>query len=103
MPACPRCSPPSGQGPEAIVRQLSRRLVELLPMRCRRRWVLAAAAIHGGTEPGLPEEAASWQADDLWQYAMYVAGRLHPRRRQPGVPVRQVCQDLDERPGYLAL
>jgi hypothetical protein len=31
--------------------------------------VLAAAGVHGGTEPDLLDEAASWQADDFWQYA----------------------------------
>jgi hypothetical protein len=29
--------------------------------------VLAAAALHGGTEPDLLEEVAWWQADDFWQ------------------------------------
>ena len=35
--------------------------------------MLAAAAIHGGTEPGLLEEVAWWQADDFWQYALFAA------------------------------
>src|SRR6266567_7943057 len=35
--------------------------------------VLAAAAVHGGTEPDLLEEVAYWQTDDFWQYAMYAA------------------------------
>ena len=35
--------------------------------------VLAAAAVHGGTEPDLLDEVAYWQADDFWQYAMYAA------------------------------
>ncbi|TVY98945.1 hypothetical protein EAS64_42565 [Trebonia kvetii] len=35
--------------------------------------VLAAAAVHGGTEPDLLDEVAFWQADDFWQYAMYAA------------------------------
>jgi hypothetical protein len=34
---------------------------------------LAAAALHGGTEPDLLEEAAWWQADDFWQYALFAA------------------------------
>lgn len=34
---------------------------------------LAAAAVHGGTEPDLLDEAALWQTDDFWQYAMYAA------------------------------
>ena len=29
--------------------------------------VLAAAALHGGTEPDLLDEVAWWQADDFWQ------------------------------------
>jgi len=37
--------------------------------------VLAAAAVHGGTEPDLLEEVAYWQADDSWQYAAYAAAR----------------------------
>ena len=35
--------------------------------------MLAAAAVHGGTEPDLLDEVASWQADDFWQYAMDAA------------------------------
>ena len=35
--------------------------------------VLAAAALHGGTEPDLLEEVAWWQADDFWQYALFAA------------------------------
>jgi hypothetical protein len=35
--------------------------------------VLAAAALHGGVEPDLLGEAAWWQADDFWQYAMVAA------------------------------
>jgi hypothetical protein len=46
--------------------------------------VLAAAAVHGGTEPDLLEEVAYWQTDDFWQYAMLRDRRLHPRRREPG-------------------
>jgi hypothetical protein len=46
--------------------------------------VLAAAAVHGGTEPDLLDEVAWWQADDFWQYALFAAARLYPRRRQPG-------------------
>ena len=65
--------------------------------------VLAAAAVHGGTEPDLPDEVASWQADDFWQYAMYAAvAYVRAAASRAGVPVRQACQDLDERPGHLA-
>jgi hypothetical protein len=35
--------------------------------------VLAAAALHGGTEPDLLDEVAWWQTDDFWQYALFAA------------------------------
>ena len=63
--------------------------------------VLAAAALHGGTEPDLLDEVASWQADDFWQYAMYAAvAYIRAAASLAGLPVRQACQDLDERPGH---
>jgi hypothetical protein len=66
--------------------------------------VLAAAGVHGGTEPDLLDEVASWQADDFWQYAMYAAvACIRAAASRAGVPVRQACQDLDERPGHPAL
>ena len=62
--------------------------------------VLAAAAVHGGTEPDLLDEVASWQADDFWQYAMYAAvAYIRAAASRAGVPVRQACQDLHERTG----
>jgi hypothetical protein len=62
--------------------------------------VLAAAAVQGGTEPDLLDEVASWQADDFWQYAMYAAvAYIRAAASRAGVPVRQACQELDERPG----
>ena len=65
--------------------------------------VLAAAAVHGGTVPDLLEEVAFWQTDDFWQYAMYAAvAYIRAAASQAGVPVREVCQDLDERPGHPA-
>jgi hypothetical protein len=65
--------------------------------------VLAAAAVHGGTEPDLLDEVASWQADDFWQYAMYAAvAYIRAAASRAGVPVRQACRDLDEHPGYSA-
>jgi hypothetical protein len=61
--------------------------------------VLAAAAVHGGTEPDLLDEAASWQADDFWEYAMYAAvAYIRAAASRAGVPVRQACQNLNERP-----
>jgi hypothetical protein len=65
--------------------------------------VLAAAAVHGGTEPDLLDAVASWQADDFWQYALYAAvAYIRAAAGRVGVPVRQACQDLDERPGHTA-
>jgi hypothetical protein len=65
--------------------------------------VLAAAGVRGGTEPDLLDEVASWQGDDFWQYAMYAAAAyIRAAASRAGVPVRQACQDLDERPSHLA-
>ena len=65
--------------------------------------VLAAAAIHGGTEPDLLEEVAWWQTDDFWQYAMYAAvAYIRAAASRAGVPVREACQDLGEHPGRQA-
>jgi hypothetical protein len=62
--------------------------------------VLAAAALHGGTEPDLLEEVAWWQADDFWQYALFAAAAcIRAAASRAGVPVRQACQDLAQRPG----
>ena len=63
--------------------------------------VLAAAAIHGGTEPDLLEEVAYWQTDDFWQYAMYAAvAYIRAAANRAGVPLPQACQELDQRPGH---
>ena len=65
--------------------------------------LLAAAAIHGGTEPDLLDEVAWWQTADFWQYAMHAAvAFIRAAASQAGVPVRQACQDLGERPGHPA-
>jgi hypothetical protein len=62
--------------------------------------VLAAAALHGGTEPDLLEEAAWWQTDDFWQYALFTAvAYIRAAASRAGVPVRQACQDLVLHPG----
>ncbi len=62
--------------------------------------VLAAAALHGGTEPDLLEEVAWWQTDDFWQYALFAAvAYIRAAASRAGVPVSQACQDLAERPG----
>jgi hypothetical protein len=63
--------------------------------------VLAAAALHGGTEPDLLDEVAWWQADDFWQYGLFAAvGYIRAAASRAGVPVRQACQDLAGRPGH---
>src|SRR5262252_9762629 len=60
--------------------------------------VLAAAALHGGTEPDLLDDVAWWQTDDFWQYALYAAAAyIRAAASQAGVPVRQACQDLTPR------
>ena len=62
--------------------------------------VLAAAALHGGTEPDLLDEVAWWQADDFWQYALFAAvAYIRAAASRAGVPVRQACQDLARYPG----
>jgi hypothetical protein len=35
--------------------------------------VLAAAALRGGAEPDLLDDAAWWQTDDFWHYALFAA------------------------------
>ena len=55
----------------------------------------AAAAVHGGTEPDLLDEFASWQTDDFWQYAMFAAvACIRAPASRAGVPVRQACKEL---------
>jgi hypothetical protein len=63
--------------------------------------VLAAAALHGGTEPDLLDEVAWWQTDDFWQYALFAAvAYIRAAASRAGVPVRRECQVLRERPGH---
>jgi hypothetical protein len=65
--------------------------------------VLAAAALHGGTEPDLLDEVAWWQTDDFWQYGLFAAvGYIRAAASRAGVPVRQACRDLAGRPGHPA-
>jgi hypothetical protein len=65
--------------------------------------VLAAAALHGGAEPDLLDEVAWWQTDDFWQYALFAAvAYIRAAASRAGVPVRQACQDLAQRPGHSA-
>ena len=61
--------------------------------------VLAAAALHGGTEPDLLDEVAWWQTDGFWQYALFAAvAYIRAAASRAGVPVSQACQDLARRP-----
>jgi hypothetical protein len=63
--------------------------------------VLAAAALHGGTEPDLLDEVARWETDDFWQYALFAAvAFIRAAASRAGVPVRQACQDLARRPDH---
>ena len=65
--------------------------------------VLAAAALQGGTEPDLLDEITWWQTDHFWQYALYAAvAYIRAAASRAGVPVRQACQDLAQRPGHPA-
>ena len=65
--------------------------------------VLAAAALHGGTEPDLLEEVTWWQTDDFWQYALLAAVvYIRAAASRAGVPVRQACQDLAQVPVHPA-
>ncbi len=62
--------------------------------------VLAAAALHGGTEPDLLDEVAWWQTDDFWQYALFATvAYIRAAASRAGVPVRQACQDLAQPSG----
>jgi hypothetical protein len=63
--------------------------------------VLAAAALQGGTEPDLLDEAAWWQTDDFWQYALFAAiAYIRAAASRAGTPVREACQDLAQHPGH---
>jgi hypothetical protein len=65
--------------------------------------VLAAAALHGGTEPGLLDQVAWWQTGDFWQYALFAAvAWIRAAASRVGVPARQACQEPPERPGLPA-
>ena len=65
--------------------------------------VLAASAFYGGTEPDLLDEVAGWQTDDFWQYALFAAvAYIRAAASRAGMPVRQACQDLAQRPGHPA-
>lgn len=63
----------------------------------------ADAALHGGTEPDLLDQVAWWQTDDFWQYALFAAAAcIRAAASRAGVPLRQACQDLAQRPGQPA-
>lgn len=55
--------------------------------------VLAAAALHGGTEPDLLEEVAWWQTDDFWQYALFAAvACIRAAASRAGCPCRNYAR-----------
>jgi hypothetical protein len=61
--------------------------------------MLAAAALHGGTEPDLLDEVGWWQSDDFWQYALFAAvAYIRAAASRADVPVRQACQALAQHP-----
>jgi hypothetical protein len=61
--------------------------------------VLAAAALHGGTDPDLLDEVTWWQTDDFWQYALFATvAYIRAAASRAGMPVSQACQDLAHRP-----
>src|SRR5258705_4010191 len=61
--------------------------------------VLAAAALHGGTEPDLLDEVAWWQTDDFWEYALFATvAYIRAAAHRAGVPMRQACPELAPRP-----
>ena len=63
--------------------------------------VMAAAALHGGTEPDLLDEVAWWQTDDSWQYALFATvAYIRAAASRVGVPVPQACRNLAQRPGH---
>jgi hypothetical protein len=65
--------------------------------------VLAAAALHGGTEPDLLDEVAWWPGDDFWQYALYAAvAYIRATASRAGIPVRDACQNLTQHPRHPA-
>jgi hypothetical protein len=57
--------------------------------------VLAAAALHGGTEPDLLDEVAWWQTDDFWRYALFATiAYIRAAAGRASVPIAQACQEL---------
>ena len=63
--------------------------------------VLAAAALHGGTDPDLLDEVTWWQTDDFWQYALFATvAYIRAAASRAGMPVSRACQDLAHRPSH---
>src|ERR1039458_6090239 len=61
--------------------------------------VLAAAALHGGTEPDLLDEVAWWQAGDFWQYALFTAvACIRARRKKPSRPAKRLPYHFSSAP-----
>ncbi len=54
--------------------------------------MLAAAALHGGAEPVLLDEAVWWQTDDFWQYALFAeVADIRAAASRAGVAVPQAA------------
>ena len=62
--------------------------------------ISAAAMIHGGVYPDLLDDAAWWQADDLWIYSFF-AFLLYVRvaAERTGQPVEEVARSIADRRG----
>ena len=57
--------------------------------------VLVTAAVHGGTEPDLLDEASWRQTDDFWQFALFAAvACIRATASRARVPAPQACQEL---------
>ena len=62
--------------------------------------ISAAAMIHGGVYPDLLDDAAWWEADDLWVYS-FLAFLLYVRvaAERSGRPVEEVARSIADRRG----
>ena len=56
-----------------------------------------------GPNRDLLDEVAWWRTDDFWLYALFAAvAHIRAAASRTGVPVRQACQNLAQRPGHPA-
>lgn len=62
--------------------------------------VLAAAALHGGTEPDLLTEVTWRRGNGFWQYTLFAAvAVIRAAVSRAGMLVPRACQELSQRPG----